>query len=358
MTSYSRSVIPGRQPGEGELDKQMFGDAKAKAAPANDAAQDEDDDPPPIRERRVSKRRKDDFLPLTGDGARTPKPPEEKKAPLVLIGVLVTLAVFGVVVWNAYQQGVRPEDAAATPALADAGPFKARPFAEPTPTTGVEQAGVFERMEKGKSEKLAHNPDVRDEPAAAAAKPAPAPAKPAVAAAAMPAPAAPAPAAKVAAAAPTPAKPAPATPAPATPAPQKVAAATPAPAAPAPATPAPVKAATPAPLAVPAAATPAPAAPAPQKLAGGYAPVFAADGKYVVQVAAPSTEAAAGAEWDKKLKAMPELFGSAERIIVRADVNGKTVYRVRAGSFATAADAEGFCAAIKAKGGDCFRTAR
>jgi cell division septation protein DedD len=88
-------------------------------------------------------------------------------------------------------------------------------------------------------------------------------------------------------------------------------------------------------------------------------PVFTADGKYVVQIAAASTEAAANSEWNKRVKASPELFSSAaEKIIVQADVNGRTVYRVRVGAFATAANADAFCSAIKAKGGACFRTAR
>jgi hypothetical protein len=109
--------------------------------------------------------------------------------------------------------------------------------------------------------------------------------------------------------------------------------------------------------------TPAPvqaaAAPAVQpELAGGFKPTFAKDGKYVVQIGAPSSEAAANAEWDKRAKAVPELFSAAERLIQRADVNGKTVYRVRAGSFATGADADSFCNAFKAKGGQCYRAAK
>jgi SPOR domain len=90
-----------------------------------------------------------------------------------------------------------------------------------------------------------------------------------------------------------------------------------------------------------------------------YIPVFVRDGKYLVQIAAATTEEGANAEWNKRVKAAPELFsGAAEKIIVQADVNGRTVYRVRAGAFATAADADSFCAAIKAKGGACFRTTR
>jgi hypothetical protein len=77
-----------------------------------------------------------------------------------------------------------------------------------------------------------------------------------------------------------------------------------------------------------------------------------------VQVAAASSEDGANAEWTRKAKTAPELFAAAEKVIVQADVNGRTVYRVRAGSFATTADADAFCNAFKAKGGECFRTAK
>ena len=77
-----------------------------------------------------------------------------------------------------------------------------------------------------------------------------------------------------------------------------------------------------------------------------------------MQVAAPSSEAGAIAEWDKRAKALPEFFSAAERFVVQADVNGKTVYRLRAGAFASKADADAFCSAYKAKGGNCFPAAR
>jgi cell division septation protein DedD len=89
-----------------------------------------------------------------------------------------------------------------------------------------------------------------------------------------------------------------------------------------------------------------------------FAPSFAPGGPYVVQLAALSSEAEAETEWAKRAKSAPDLFGSAEKIVVKAEVNGKTVYRLRAGAFAKAADAESFCAAFKARGGVCFRTAR
>jgi septal ring-binding cell division protein DamX len=123
------------------------------------------------------------------------------------------------------------------------------------------------------------------------------------------------------------------------------------------ATPAPAKAA--APAAKPPAAAPADA---PIQLAGaapaGFTPAFNAGGKFAVQIAAPATEAGAQAEWAKAARKAPELFGSAERIIVQAEVNGKAVYRVRAGAFATSADADAFCNAFKAKGGACYRVAK
>ena len=86
----------------------------------------------------------------------------------------------------------------------------------------------------------------------------------------------------------------------------------------------------------------------------GYKPAFAAYGDHVVQIAATSTEGAALAEWDKLSKAYPELLSGGQKFIQQADVSGKTVYRVRVGSFGSKADASQFCAAFKAKGGNCY----
>ena len=86
------------------------------------------------------------------------------------------------------------------------------------------------------------------------------------------------------------------------------------------------------------------------KRAQGFIP---SDGK-----AQGKDEAGAKAEWSRRAKSSPELFSTAESFIVQADVNGRTVYRVRAGSFATTADADAFCNAYKAKGGQCFRVAK
>ena len=100
----------------------------------------------------------------------------------------------------------------------------------------------------------------------------------------------------------------------------------------------------------PAVATPTPAKPAPVVSASG----FASYGDHVVQIAATSSEATANSEWAKMLKAYPDMLTGGEKFIQQADVNGKTVYRLRVGSFASKADAATFCAAFKAKGGNCY----
>jgi hypothetical protein len=343
MTRYSRSVIPGRSSGDAsnpaELDRLVFGQKGRMPAAAND----EEDDGPAINDlhiergpdRRKGPRRKSEYAPLPQDGKKFRSSDEgSKRGPLLLFGALIIVGVFGVVVWNAYRDGVRPQDSNTAPLLETSGAFKSKPEVV-TPTT-AEQASVFEQVEAPARPAVDPAPEVRPEPAAPAQAAAPPPPKPAVAA---PAPAKPA-ETKSAAAAPAPAKPAA----------SKPAEIKPAPAATAPA--------------APVATTPSPKVEAPISLTpkspvpGDYAPAFASDGKFAVQVAAASTEAGAIAEWNKHAKRSPELFSAAERFVVQADVNGRTVYRLRAGSFASAADADAFCGAFKAKGGQCFRVGK
>lgn len=382
MTRYSRSVIPGRpasDPTAADLDAIVFGRKGRGPAPA---ANDEDDDDFDDDEadhlveratsdrrnadrRKAKTRRKSDFAPLPREGSTYRAPSEgSKRGPILLIGALVIVGVFSVVVWNAYRDGVRPEDSNTAPQLAEAGAFKTKPDAAVETSTSAEEASVFERVEAPRPI-VAPAPEIREEPKApppAAAAPAPAPVSaPPVQTVAKP---------PVQTAAAAPAKSAVTQPAATKPAPAPAVATKPAPAQPAlvqtAAAPKPIAVA---PAPAPAATVPAPlqtaAAPAPESeaisLVGApdYIPVFVRDGKYVVQIAAASTEAGANAEWDKRVKASPELFsGAAEKIIVQADVNGRTVYRVRVGAFGAAENAEGFCNAIKAKGGACFRTTR
>jgi hypothetical protein len=319
------------------MDRIVFGTKPAANDADENPADISDGEVSQLVERAVSDRRKgknrrqSDFAPLPENGGAY-RPPSEgsKRGPLLLVGAMVIVAVFGVVVWNAYRDGVRPEDSLTTPQLADAGPFKSKPAdaAESKFVRPDYSATVFEQVEKPKAT-VQPAPEVRAEPTPpppAAKAPPPAAAKPAPAAA-SPAPVPSKPAAPVQTAT-APAKPA------ATPAPPPVQTAV-ATSAPAPA--------------------PKPAAPT---LDGAYAPAFASGGKFAVQVAAASDEAGAKAEWDRRAKSSPELFSTAERFIVQADVNGRTVYRVRAGSFATTADADAFCNAYKAKGGQCFRVTK
>ena len=389
MTQYPRSVIPGRpqaddRPLDGELDRMVFGRASSERAisepdaparaPRRAEPMPDDDAPPehlfteraPRERRKAPPRRKTEYAPLPSEaGNRTAE--ASKRGPLILVVTLVVIGVFGAVVWNAYSSGLRAPDGGPTPELASAGPFKSRPAADASKPTDID-ASVFERVATSRNPaEPATTPEVRPEAVAEVV----APAKPA-----------PQSQPKVEAIAPAPVKLEPPKPAPVK---TDATAGLPIKLAPAPKDrsvvetsttppkPAPRVSASPAPIVKPAklvqpptkpvatAPTPpvatadatVPAAPALDG-AGAFHPAFAAAGGYVVQLAAPSTEAAAQAEWSRRAKAAPGLLGAAEKLVIQADVNGKTVYRLRAGSFATSSDAAAFCAAIKATGGACF----
>ena len=373
MTRYSRSVIPVRPQESGEaedsasLDRVIFG---SKKKPITPPANDRDNDyPDPMdmdvdeagflverstKDRRnengerrkkadrrnADSRRKSDYTPLRESGAPHRGGDVGSRGPILLVGALVIVAVFGVVVWNAYREGVRTDEVESTPQLASAGAFKTPPREIALPVADAEPAEILEQLEGGPAPVADTPPEVRAEPKVvapapvqtAAAAPAPAPSKyTAPPPAPLKQPAATTPAAVVS-------KPAPA---------------------PVVATTAAAPAKTAIDLPKPAAAV-APVAAAPVAVApvGAFKPAFASGGKWLVQVAAPSSEAGAIAEWDKRAKALPEFFSAAERFVVQADVNGKTVYRLRAGAFASKADADAFCSAYKAKGGNCFPAAR
>ena len=369
MTRYSRAVIPGRPSDASSLNSEiedLVADRGRAGGPANDEDEISEDEKIAFVERAASdrrakdsrrkgsRRRVSDFAPLPGEAAHRAADGGSKKGPLLLAGALVVVGVFGVVVWNAYREGVRPEDSAAAPVIAEEGAFKSKPAADARTAPTPAEATVFEQVESRPSPAPA--PEVRPEiPPPVAAK------------AAEPAVVQPAAAAKPAEAKPAPAPTKPATTVAAAKPPAGVVGTTKAAALPvvggSAKTTAPTQAVTPAPAkAVAPPATPPAAAPADAPLqlavAAPAAPAFSSGGKFAVQIAAPATESGAQAEWAKAAKKAPELFGSAERIIVQAEVNGKSVYRVRAGAFATAADADGFCNAFKAKGGACYRVAK
>ena len=391
MTQYPRSVIPGRpqaddRPLDGELDRMVFGragseraasepDAPARA-PRRAEPMPDDDAPPehlfteraPRERRKASPRRKTEYVPLPSEAGNRGAE-ASKRGPLILVVTLVVIGVFGAVVWNAKSSGLRAPDGGPTPELASAGPFKSRPAADASKPTDID-ASVFERVATSRNPaEPATTPEVRPEAVAevvAPAKTAPQ-AQPKVEAI-TPAPAkleSPRPASvKTDATAGLPIKLAPA------PTDRSVVETSVAPPKPAPRV-----SVSPAPIVKPAKLVEPPSKPvatAPTRLAattdatvpaapaldgasaGAFHPAFTATGGYVVQLAAPSTEAAAQAEWARRAKAAPGLLGAAEKLVIQADVNGKTVYRLRAGSFATSSDADAFCAAIKASGGACF----
>ncbi|MEZ5937655.1 MAG: SPOR domain-containing protein [Hyphomonadaceae bacterium] len=381
MTRYSRSVIPGRTPEEERaerrsLDEQLFGPRKASVQPANDpapppfdndpesrpagprvnnaraAAPDNDDAPSPATadadddaiaslrildhrngvDRRVSQRRKSDYAPLpSSTGVRRSGGQGGSRATVLMVGALVVLGVFGAVVYNSYRDGTRAPDEVAAPLLAAQGPIKTRSDAAEPSASRADNASVFERLEGPSAAEKASvksgepevAPEVREAPRAAPSAAAAVPplrtgsGEPAGETAVEKALRETAPVAL------TPA----ATSAPSTPA-----------------TAAPVKVETPKP------------APTPAQAAPSYS--FSAAGAYQVQLAAAGSQAAAESEWTRRRNMAPDLFNGGQKIIMQAEVNGRSVYRARIGNFATASEADAFCDALKARGGDCYRAVK
>ena len=355
MTRYSRSVLPGRAAPEPRdehqntdgLDRLVFG---GKRRAANDSHEPDflppmDDDTDMLIDRANSDRRKggqerravpvpdrrstagrraSEYAPLRDEGAGRASSDEGKRGPLLLVGALLIVVVFAVVVWNAYRDGLQGDEVELAPELSTAGSFKTPPrTVEPAPIVTEPSETASETALDGGASPI----EARDEQ-----RPIPlTPARPVEQAATTP------PVSKFTAPAPAPLK---------QPEKQTAQVTTVSPPQPPAAKPAAV---VPKPVVV-AAATPATATPVPPKSASG----FASYGDHVVQIAATSTEAAATNEWTKMLKAYPDLLTGGEKSIQQADVNGKTFYRLRVGSFASKADAATFCAAFKARGGNCY----
>lgn len=79
----------------------------------------------------------------------------------------------------------------------------------------------------------------------------------------------------------------------------------------------------------------------------------AAGGAYMVQLGAFKSESEAQANW-KKISGKYSDVLSGNAIIVKADVNGGTFYRLRANGFNSAEAAKAACAKLTAKGQACF----
>lgn len=96
---------------------------------------------------------------------------------------------------------------------------------------------------------------------------------------------------------------------------------------------------------------PKPAAKPVQKTAQNTAAI--PSGKWFVQFGSYGTRAAAESAERQMRAAHKSLFDGKQFVILAAQLNGKTTYRLRV-SFATSSDANGFCRNAKSDGLDCY----
>jgi hypothetical protein len=73
----------------------------------------------------------------------------------------------------------------------------------------------------------------------------------------------------------------------------------------------------------------------------------------LVQLAAFDSAEQAEQDWGRLAVRMPELFGRRKPEVVRADVHGRSLWRLRTGGFASEAEAAAFCKQVQTQGGDC-----
>ncbi len=96
-----------------------------------------------------------------------------------------------------------------------------------------------------------------------------------------------------------------------------------------------------------------PAQPAPYRTAA--LPSGAEAGNYVVQISSQRSESEAQASFRALQTKYPNVLGSRQPLIRRADLGSKGVYyRAQVGPFATADDANQLCGNLKAAGGQCI----
>lgn len=91
------------------------------------------------------------------------------------------------------------------------------------------------------------------------------------------------------------------------------------------------------------------ARPATTALAASHAPA----GTMQVQLGALESEQAATTEWKRLEKRMPALLGDRQPAALRAEHDGKPIWRLRTGGFADTASATAFCTQVRAKGVGC-----
>jgi len=114
----------------------------------------------------------------------------------------------------------------------------------------------------------------------------------------------------------------------------------------------------PAPVVATPATPPAPVAPTPAEttVAALPSPALAQGftGAYGVQLLAARDEAAVAGAWADLQRQHPSVLGSLRSRVQRAEIGGNTFYRLQAGPFADRGGASGVCAALQARGTDCF----
>jgi SPOR domain len=76
-------------------------------------------------------------------------------------------------------------------------------------------------------------------------------------------------------------------------------------------------------------------------------------GQFVVQLGAFSSRSAAQAVWDKAASKVADL-GSHDAVVGSVSTKGKSLTRLAAAGFTSAAEANAVCGKIKASGGECF----
>ena len=73
-----------------------------------------------------------------------------------------------------------------------------------------------------------------------------------------------------------------------------------------------------------------------------------------IQVASLRSEADANIAWDRVARKHPDVFAGKRRVITQAEVKGATYYRAQLEGFASRAEAQAACEALKSAGSDCL----
>jgi hypothetical protein len=79
-------------------------------------------------------------------------------------------------------------------------------------------------------------------------------------------------------------------------------------------------------------------------------------GMWNAQLSSSSSEAAASAEWAALLKKYPAILSGRSHTVTKAEVGGKTYFRLRVSGLATSTEADEICSRLKAYSVSCFVT--